>query len=471
MRKTSLRGTIGIMALFLSAQIGLAQESATPTAQEPTTEATTSTETAETKCQTTCKTTSTQSGSWCQWSKMTGDWGGVRSDLADAGITLDIDYTQIMQNNMHGGRRTTNALRSSGSGDITLKLDTGKMGLWPGGTFVLNAEPKWGDGINSKVGSLAPVNMDAIKPGAGEGAMFTLSEFFYQQVLFDGKLILLAGKLDGARAFDTNAFANNERTQFMNIAFRNNCIIPTFLPYTTMGLGVIVNPTDWLTISTAVTDSEGRAKTTGFETTFHGPTHTTVIHEWGVKVKPFGLPGNQRVGFTWTSMEKPEHQPLSPFKEAGPLLMKVLGPGIMGKILPLLPFNDNPDATGIYYNFDQYLYTEADDPTQGIGVFGRFGWAKQSVCPVAHTYSVGVSGKGVIPERDNDTFGLGYYFIDLSNDLPSGYHSEQGVECYYNVEITPWLHISPDLQVIVNPGGTDANDVSVVGGVRMQMNL
>ena len=33
------------------------------------------------------------------------------------------------------------------------------------------------------------------------------------------------------------------------------------------------------------------------------------------------------------------------------------------------------------------------------------------------------------------------------------------------------LHISPDLQVIVNPGGTDTHDVSVIGGLRMQMDL
>jgi len=51
-------------------------------------------------------------------------------------------------------------------------------------------------------------------------------------------------------------------------------------------------------------------------------------------------------------------------------------------------------------------------------------------------------------------------------------HSEQGVECYYNIEITPWLHISPDLQFVVDPGGgLDSHDVAIVGGVRVQMNL
>lgn len=413
--------------------------------------------------------TNYETGDWLHWKKMTGNWGGVRSDLADIGITFDIDVTQIFQGNAHGGASTKNGARYSGSGDVTLTLDTGKLGLWPGGMFIFNAEPKWGNGINKKVGSLVPVNLDAIKPGLDE-CSFTLSEIIYQQVLFDGKLIFIGGKLDGSRAFDTNVFANNEKTQFMNTALRNNVMIPPFLPYTIWGAGVIVNPTDWLSIITAVADSEGSNHVTGFDTTFHGPTHMTLIHELAFKIKPCDLPGNQRVGFAWSSKETPKLNPISPFKETGPMLIKY-APKVLDLLGPYLPYEKEPDNVMLYYNFDQYVYTEKDDPTQGVGLFGRFGWARENVNPVNYFYSIGVGGKGIIPERDNDTFGVGYYFVDLSNDLPYMFHSEQGVELFYNIEITPWLHFTPDLQVIANPGGTDKNDCSIVYGFRVQMNL
>ncbi len=406
---------------------------------------------------------------WWHAPKMTGDWGGARTELEKIGISLNLDVTQILQGNAHGGASTRNGLRYSGSGDLTLTLDTGKMGLWPGGQLLLNAEPKWGNGINKKVGSLVPVNLDAIKPGTEE-CEFTLSEIIYQHVLFDGKLILIGGKLDGSRAFDTNVFANNEKTQFMNTALRNNVMIPPFLPYTDWGAGFIVNPTEWLSILTAVADSEGDNRTTGFDTTFHGPTHSTLIHELAFKVKPFGLAGNQRVGFAWSSKETKKLNPISPFKESGPLLLKY-APEMLDLLGPYLPYETEPDNVMLYYNFDQYVYQEKEDPTQGIGLFGRFGWARENVNPVNYFYSLGVAGKGIISGRDNDTCGVGYYFIDLSNDLPPVFHSEQGVELFYNVEITPWLHVTPDLQVIVNPGGTDDNDVSLVYGLRMQMNL
>lgn len=404
-------------------------------------------------------------------STLTGDWGGARDDLAEMGITLDVGLTQVLQGNAHGGASTKNAFRYSGSTDYTLTLDTGKMGLWPGGTLLLNAETKWADGIHDKVGALLPVNLDAFKPAHGEGCMMTLSEWIYFQALFEGKLVLVAGKLDGSRAFDRNLFANDERTQFMNLAFRNNPIIPAFLPYTNLGVGAIVNLTDWWTTTTALADSEGRAKTTGFETAFHGPVNLTVIHEHSFHVKPFGLPGNQRIGMLYSNMDYQHHQPISPFRQSGPLLYNLMGPKLFGKVAKLLPYEHSSSNCGLYYNFDQYLYQEADDPTQGIGLFGRFGWARQDVNPIAHFYSIGVGGKGIIPERDDDTFGVGYYFSDLSNNLPYWMHSEQGIETYYSFEIAPWLHISPDFQVIVNPGGSDEKDVALVYGVRVQMDL
>lgn len=411
-------------------------------------------------------------GGWLTGPKLTGNWGGLRDDLAAKGINFNLSVTQILQHNAHGGRETSDGMRYSGSGDLTITFDTEKMGLWPGGLLLLNAEPKWGDGVNEKVGSLIPVNMDAVKPGFDEGCMMTLSEWIYFQSLFDKKLTLVAGKLDGSRAFDRNAFANDERTQFMNVALRNNPIIPAFLPYTNLGIGAIVDPTDWLSVITAVADSEGRAKTTGFETAFHGPTHTTVIHEWAFKIKPFDLPGTQRFGFVWSSREFEHLQPVSPFRETGPLMIRLLGLDRASKLVRMIaPFNTSPDNVGLYYNFDQYLYTEKCDPTQGVGLFGRFGWAREDVNPVNYFYSLGVGGRGVIPDRDKDTFGIGYFHANLSNDLPSVFSYESGVEMFYNIEICPWLHISPDIQVIRNPGGAGFNDCSLVYGFRMQMDL
>ena len=114
---------------------------------------------------------------------------------------------------------------------------------------------------------------------------------------------------------------------------------------------------------------------------------------------------------------------------------------------------------------------------------GRFAWvlfvftpvftarARPDVDSVRYFYSIGLGGKGLVPTREHDTCGVGYYHLNLSNRLPAPFHSEQGVECYYNVEIAPWLHLTPDMRMIVNPDGTVENDVSLVCGGRLHMHV
>ncbi|UCG34072.1 MAG: hypothetical protein JSU68_05435, partial [Phycisphaerales bacterium] len=87
---------------------------------------------------------------------LTGDWGGARTELAEQGVLFELDFTQLLQGNAHGGRDTNNAFRYSGSLDYYLKLDTARMGLWPGGLLTLHGETKIGDNVNPKVGSLMP---------------------------------------------------------------------------------------------------------------------------------------------------------------------------------------------------------------------------------------------------------------------------------------------------------------------------
>ena len=61
---------------------------------------------------------------------------------------------------------------------------------------------------------------------------------------------------------------------------------------------------------------------------------------------------------------------------------------------------------------------------------------------------------------------------DVGDDLGDffGLDSEQGIELYYNIEVAPWLHISPDIQYIIDPGG-GAYDDALVCGIRVQMSF
>ena len=94
--------------------------------------------------------------------------------------------------------------------------------------------------------------------------------------------------------------------------------------------------------------------------------------------------------------------------------------------------------------------------------------------------TLGVGGSSLVPGRNRDTFGLGYFHVGLSNDFknllsgplaPPGLaqRDEQGVELFYNAGLTPWCHLSGDMQ-IVQPS-TIALDTTILVGARLKIDF
>jgi porin len=73
--------------------------------------------------------------------------------------------------------------------------------------------------------------------------------------------------------------------------------------------------------------------------------------------------------------------------------------------------------------------------------------------------------------------GVGYFYDELSSDykqlvntLPTvDLENVQGVELYYNAEITPWFHLTGDLQIIDNENVGD--DTAIILGLRAKVDL
>jgi len=421
---------------------------------------------------------------------LTGNWGGARNKLAAKGIALRVETLQFLQGNAHGGKDTNNAFRYSGSADYILEFDTQRMGLWPGGYMKLRGETQFGQSINAKVGAVSPPNFDGLLPMPDDAGLTTLTEAWFMQFLSE-KLFLLGGRMDLSRLPGGNEFASDPYNQFLNTSFWQNPVTFSTIPYTTLGAGVGYAPTKWFDMITFVLDSYGQPTRTGFDTAFHSPDGVTVLQALNFHVEPFGLKGNHRFSLSWSSRDKLALEDIGrlllsgaagpSFPRLGLRFLRPNRPGfglrrfvsrsILSRLLEPKPRSDD---WMISYDFDQFLYTEAEDPDQGFGVFGRFGWSPGELNPIESFYSIGLGGMGIVPTRDRDRFGVGYYMLNLSDDLPSllGADAEQGVELFYNIEVTPWLHITPDLQVIVDPGGGFQNrDVAIVYGVRAQMSF
>jgi len=85
-----------------------------------------------------------------------------------------------------------------------------------------------------------------------------------------------------------------------------------------------------------------------------------------------------------------------------------------------------------------------------LAIFGRIGFGDRNSNILEQFYSFGIGGRDMLPGRDHDRFGIGFYYSNLSNDLPGILLSgdEIGLEIFYNIAAPNWLYVTPDIQVI-----------------------
>jgi porin len=400
------------------------------------------------------------------WSRprLTGSWGGLRDQMAQKGVSLDVDVILAPQGVASGGRDT--GAEFWGNAEYTLGVDTGKLGLWPGGFLNVYAISGFGDPVNRNSAAVLPVNTATLLPAFGEqgtGLMnLTFMQFLSEKFgFFLGKVNTLSG--------DTNEFASGYRERFMNLGLSLNAALALF-PLSAYGGGIVALPWDGVVLTASLVDPSGTPTNNDISEAFKDG--VLVAAEGRVTIKPFGLVGHQLVGFGWSNKERlslrqePSNlarlfltEQFPRLANPGPALERIIARFFPELLVPTAAPNRERDTWSVYYNFDQFLWSPKDDPTKGIGVFFRFGVSDGEANPIKYAFNVGIGGKGIVPSRPRDTFGIGWARTEFSDHLAPflrkqlglGLEREDAVEMYYNAALTGWLNATLDLQ-IVEPG-------------------
>jgi len=385
--------------------------------------------------------------------KLSGDWGGVRNEMAEHGVTLDLEATQVTQHVASGGYDGSLLSRFPGNRvsqrfpglsetasdamfNMLLKIDTGKAGLWPGGFLTVRGEGRVGDSLGLRPGSLMPVNGDALSPQVPKHAnqdVLALTELNYAQFLSErfGIAFGLFNMADG----DRNEFAGSlrSRSHFMNVGMRISPVIGAAVPLlTTLGVSALFLPTRNISGQIGLINAEETAGYDPFERD-HG---TTFLTEWQFKHALAGLPGKQTVGFVYGFDRKKLDFGADPRLQLSSLL--TAGEAI----------KTNADTWALFYNAHQYLQGDAKG---GWGPFLRAGVSDGHPNPVKWNVAFGFGGIGVGSWRSHDTWGVGGYALGASNEAVLnrlGIHDETGFEAFYNAAVTPWLQVTADVQYI-----------------------
>jgi len=430
----------------------------------------------------------TWGGSFWDRPRLTGDWFGLRDEMGKKGIVVDLDLLQVPQGVGSGGRDTV--AEYSGLAEYTLNVDTQKLGLWPGGFLNVMGMSNFGTDVNNASGAFIPPNMVSLLPQPLDttSALMNLSFMQFLSPKFGivvGKLYTLGG--------DNNEFAHDFHSTFLNTALDFNVTLALF-PFSAYGGTLIFLPWEGAQFTVAVIDPSGTPTNNDITEAFRDG--VLVNGEGRVTIKPFGLVGHQLLGFGWSNKERLSLQQdpdniarfllekrFPRLADPGPLLRRILARFFPELLIPVQPANRTENTWAVYYNFDQFLWSPKGQPDKGIGAFFRFGISDGIANPIKYAYNVGLGGKGIVPGRPLDTFGIGWARTQMSSNfvpflrkrLDLGLDKEDAVEMYYNFSIAKWLNATLDLQVIdpalnkfLNSSGRLENmHTSVVGGLRI----
>jgi hypothetical protein len=281
--------------------------------------------------------------------------------------------------------------------------------------------------------------------GGGNNTDLNLLELHYTQSFLDEALSVTAGKAQFLLYLDGNAYANNERQQFVGKPFVNSSVLNSESEYAPL-LGAEVKPVEWFRWSvvgtstsrpgvegTPLADDSKNKYENVFSTPFLG-SQLTVSPKFGELEGNYRLYG-WRAGYNHSKLGG-DRNPIAGRSEKG---------------------------YGLGISADQQI-------TRDVGLFGRLAWNNDDVYVVAWEASGGLSLKGLIPSRNEDVLGMGVAAL-VPGDRYDRNDPEWHFEVYYRIAVAKHLALTPDLQYVLNPGGDSRNDPVLAGMLRVEIDF
>jgi carbohydrate-selective porin OprB len=324
---------------------------------------------------------------WLHGDDATGTWGGLRGELEDKGVHVDLDYVA------ETFTRDLKAIAYRGSVDFTFEFDTEKAGLWKGGEMLAFAQQAHGDGVSDDIGLAMPAsNYEAL-------AFTQLSELWLYQELPHG-LALRLGKQDGNRDFAAPRFGGN----FLNSSYGvlPNTPLPSY-PAPAMGAALFLSASDTVGFRAGV--YEGSPEAGSFAgNAFDRGSGTFVIAAAHYEE------GTDQAHDTRAQIGGWHHTAL-----------------------------DRSGLFGVADHMFRFAPGSAED-RRSVQVFLRGSWDPDAhgTDPDLH-FGVGLTAHGFAGA--NNTVGLGAGFVSIAED-------EQGfLELFFKWRPVPWFTVQPDAQI------------------------
>lgn len=391
-------------------------------------------------------------------SALTGDWGGYRTRLYDAGVALTINQTSDFLGNVSGGLQRGTAY--DGLFELQGDFDMGRLVGWEGGKIHVSGYAIQGHGLSEKdIGNLLTVTSVEAEPG------FRLGELYIQQDLLGDKVTLKVGQI----LADQNFAIINTASLFVNSTFGWPGLFAVDLPgggpaypFAVPGAQLIVRPDDAWTLQAAIfngnptgSDPNGNANGLGFPIGDRVLAIVEAAYAYTPDKGVPGLPGTYKLG-AWYDSEQ----------------FDSLSTAANGVSLADPAASGGPErldgSFAIYAIADQTLWQEPGSTDNGLSGFARVAVApQQDRNTIGWYFDAGLAYKGPFKGRDNDTVGIAFAYASMSSDLADQARAENSlsgtpgpipqseavIEASYQAAVTPWFSLQPFFQYVIRPGG------------------
>jgi porin len=377
---------------------------------------------------------------WLTQPTMSGDWGGLRTRLAQDGFNFRGSYIGEYAYSFSGGKRIGGDYAQQWA--VGVDVDMEKVVGIPGGTFHFSLNVREGrstsaDYIGNKI---------AVQEIYGDGENPRLAEVSYQQLLFDKLLDLKVGFFAMGDDFGRTAIL----CDFQNDSF---CAHPVSLPTNSgwsdypagkWGLRARVNLTDDFYAETGVFEVNPTysAHNNGFKLSLDGSTGVLVPIEFAktVALGTAGMPGHYKIGAYFDSSQAPDITD------------------------PTLKYTGR---YGAYVLVDQMVWTFAPGHDRGLIAVANATISDARTAQIPTYFTFALIAQGPFDVRPNDYIAIGYVrdnvngrAIRQEQDLlaaqgvsnPELELGENNVELAYGFQATPWFAIHPNVQFVGNPG-------------------
>jgi porin len=422
-----------------------------------------------------------EQGLWAR-EKLTGDWGGARSALADRGVVVTLDYIGETLSVLSGGLRRGTSYEGRLDGIVNTDLE--KLIGWRGGSTHVRAFQihKYRQNAADLVGSIAdPSNIDA----TSTTRLFTA--WFQQDFGKAGSFRI--GQLAADDEFLTSTTAGGLINGTFGWATMVAANLPSggaAYPLATPGARLQVNLNESFSLLAGAFAGDPASRRCyddnpdanpqvcnkhGTTFSFHGGTFWIgeAQYQANQEKDATGLAAAYKLGAWYHTGNKFADQR---FGDDG------TGTGTIVSLAlePPLPLNHSGNW-GIYGVIDQMLWRGNG---RSISVFVRAGASPSDRNLISRYIDGGVGFKGLFASRPDDTLTLGVAHSKISKDAAALdndilalngppfpiRNAETVFEASYIMQLAPWWTLQPDVQYIRRPGGNvpDPNNGSKTVG-------